>query len=93
MAATERNTVEYPIHVWIGNNVAKRRTQLGLTQVQLAALVPTGQAYLAHLESARVNCTVEVLWRVARALQTDVATLVSPEAEAARRFERQKPSE
>jgi transcriptional regulator with XRE-family HTH domain len=93
MAGSERNTAEFPIHLWIGKNVAKRRGQLGLTQVQLADLVPTSQAYLAHLENARVNATVEVLWKLAKALQTDVATLVSTEIEAAERFEKQKSAE
>lgn len=92
MAGEKRNTDEFPEHLWIGRNVQTRRAQLGLTQHELAKLVKTSQPYLGHLEGARVNATVEVLARIAKALQTDAATLLMTEAEAAVRFGKQTPN-
>lgn len=86
MGATTRNTVEYPIHLWIAENVSNRRKELGMTQQELADKIPTARPYVAHLEAGRVNATVEVLWRVARALQTEPAALIETPEKAALRF-------
>lgn len=90
MGASTRNTDEYPIHLWIAANVAARRTELGLTQKEVAERMTTGQAYFAHLEAGRVNATVEVLWKLAKALDTDPSTLVDTPENAAKRFKTQK---
>lgn len=82
-----------PLRVALGNNVAKRRQQLGITQTALAASMGTSQSYIAHLENARKNPNTEVLSRLATALQTDVASLVSWEDEASVRFGIVKPAQ
>lgn len=90
MGSSTRNTAEYPIHLWIGANLTTRRLELGLTQKEVAERSTTTQAYVAHLEAGRVNATVEVLWKLAKALETDVASLVDTEENAAKRFQAQK---
>ncbi|MDP3615007.1 MAG: helix-turn-helix transcriptional regulator [Rubrivivax sp.] len=86
MGATTRNTVEYPIHLWIAENVTNRRQALGMTQQELADKIPTSRPYVAHLEAGRVNATVEILWRVARALATEPAALIEKPEKANVRF-------
>lgn len=86
MGASTRNTVEFPIHLWIAANVSARRTQLGLTQREVAERIPTSQAYYAHLEAGRVNATVEVLWKLAKALETEPAALIETPDVAVERF-------
>jgi transcriptional regulator with XRE-family HTH domain len=55
----------------------KLREAKGLSQTALAARAKVTQAYLAELESGRkARPTVEVLLRIAKALETDITALL-----------------
>lgn len=54
----------------------RRRQALGWTQQRLADRVPTGRIYIAQIEAAAKEISVEMLGRLATALRVKAATLV-----------------
>jgi transcriptional regulator with XRE-family HTH domain len=61
----------------IGNTIRTRRLQLGLTQVQVASKSQTQQSYLSKIEAGEMaNVGLEILGRIATALNVDLATLL-----------------
>lgn len=63
---------ENPVRVW--------REYRGLTQQQLANAAGISKPYLSQLESGQRKGTVEVMARIARALNVSLDDLVTPEA-------------
>lgn len=68
----------------LGDNVRRRRVELGLSQEALASRIhessETGQwdqGYVSRLESGQVNATVDTLEQLAAALQTTPERLIS----------------
>ena len=57
--------------------IKQRRTELGLSQRELAKRVGVSDAYITQLETReRINPSLDVLRRLAKALQVSVAELV-----------------
>ena len=57
--------------------IKRRRTELGLSQRELAKRVGLSDAYITQLETReRINPSLEVLKRLAKALKVTVAELV-----------------
>jgi transcriptional regulator with XRE-family HTH domain len=61
----------------IANAVRTRRTDLGLSQEELAELAGLHRTYVGAIERAERNITVASLVRLAKALNCDVADLVA----------------
>lgn len=62
----------------LGRNIRELRTARGLTQQQMAKLADVPRATWANLESGEANPTIQVLHRVAVALQIQLEELVAP---------------
>jgi transcriptional regulator with XRE-family HTH domain len=60
----------------IGNSVLSRRTQAGLSQVELAQRVGIDRSFLSGIERGKRNPTIVTLTRLAAALDTSAAELV-----------------
>ncbi len=61
----------------IGKMLRRIREQKGLTQVQLAEKAQVTQPYIAKLETGvRVNPSIELLQRLAKALRVPVTELL-----------------
>jgi transcriptional regulator with XRE-family HTH domain len=57
--------------------IKQRRTELGLSQRELAKRVGVSDAYITQLETReRINPSLDVLRRLAKALKVSVAELV-----------------
>ena len=63
---------------YIAANLVRLRRTRGLTQEQLAESLALPARYLQKLERAEVNLGVEMLVRVARALDVDPRALLRP---------------
>lgn len=63
---------------YIAANLVRLRRARGLTQEQLAEMLVLPARYLQKLERAEVNLGVEMLVRVARALNVDPRALLRP---------------
>lgn len=54
----------------IGKNIARRRRKLGLTQAEVEEMANLGQKYLSQIERAVSIPSIEVIMRLAIALDT-----------------------
>lgn len=61
----------------VGENVRRRREELGLAQDELAHRAEIHVTYLSGVENGRRNITLVVLQRLAAPLQTDERVLVT----------------
>lgn len=61
-----------------GELVRSRRLELGWSQARLAQAAGTGQALISRIEQGRVNPTVEMLTRLADAMQSQLSLSLSP---------------
>jgi transcriptional regulator with XRE-family HTH domain len=68
------------LRVVVGRNVRRLREERGLAQDQLAHEAGIHVTYLSGVENGRRNITLEVLGRLARALQVSEARLVDRNA-------------
>lgn len=59
----------------LGNNIKKKRHQLGWTQQDLAARCGLFRSYLSRIESGTANPTLTVLVRLAAELDEDICAL------------------
>lgn len=64
----------------LGARIAQRRKEVGLTQVQVAEILDLTQQTYAHYEVGRYRIPVSLLHALARALRTDVNTLLGETA-------------
>lgn len=60
----------------LGERIRHRRKARGLSQDDLALLSGMDRSYVGRIERGEVNITVEKLYRIARVLTCDPATLL-----------------
>ncbi|MCM3242729.1 helix-turn-helix domain-containing protein [Cytobacillus oceanisediminis] len=60
----------------VGKNIKKFRKQAGLTQVELANKANISRSYLGDVENERYNVSLEVLGKIAKALNIDMSSLI-----------------
>lgn len=65
----------------VGVNVRQIRTNLNMTQEQLAERSGFSQQYISDLERGRRNPTVVTLFELAQALSSDPVALITPARE------------
>ena len=65
----------YNVTMVVGNNVRRLRRQRMLTQEQLAEVAGISSDYLSRMELGKENPTVDVLARLAKALESDITEL------------------
>ena len=58
--------------------IRSRRSELGLSQAELAARAGTGQAFVSRVESGKTTPTLPVLQRLAAALDCDLILGLAP---------------
>lgn len=76
------NIERFPEYLWLSRNMIARREVLGLSQRELAQRTEgLDQSYISHVESMKLNPTLEALSKVARALDTTIADLVDEPGE------------
>lgn len=61
----------------IGKNIVKLRKKRKLTQEDLCGLAEIDRSYLSEVENGKMNVTVKSLVTIAKALDSDLATLIS----------------
>lgn len=79
----EGDTETYPEYLYLAQNVVLRRAGLGLDQKGLAERMGVDQSWISGIENARVNATLEMLSKLAWALGTTMANLLTPIGQAA----------
>lgn len=67
---------KYPEVQWLAENVRDGRLYLNLSQLELAERASLTQAYVSAVENMKVNATIEVLSKLAAALETTSAALL-----------------
>ena len=60
----------------LGRNVRRLRLERGLSQETLAFDAEIDRTYISQIERGVINPSLLILYRVGRALQTDVVTLL-----------------
>jgi transcriptional regulator with XRE-family HTH domain len=60
----------------LGDRIRKYRQRLGLSQEALALQADINRSYIASLEAGRRNPSLDMLARLAMALQIDLGTLI-----------------
>jgi len=86
--ARRSNQKEAPL---FGQRMAATRQQKGLTQVQLAQRLKTTQKMIDYYERRSPNPTLEVIQKIADALEVAVVELLGEEAKTARTARRSSP--
>ncbi len=62
----------------LGKTIAKRRKELGITQVDLASQAGTSQGYISDLENGKIlNPTIGTLLKIATILNLESSKLLS----------------
>ena len=77
MAATQRNRRKAPEALLFGQALRRLRTERGLSQERLAEAAGVTLNYVGNLERGEQGPSLHVLIKLARALDVDVATLLS----------------
>ena len=72
------STEEAVRNLRLGYQVFLARESAGMTQMQLAAAIGTRQANISRMEMGDYNFTVEMLQRIAKAVQVDLRVELSP---------------
>jgi transcriptional regulator with XRE-family HTH domain len=67
----------------VGKNLRRLRTQRGLSLERLAHTSSVSRAMLGQVELGKSAPTINVLWKIARALNVTFATLIDPGADGA----------
>ena len=60
----------------IGQSIRQKRTQSNITQESLALQCGLDRSYMGRIERGEVNLTVEKLYEIARALETNAKELL-----------------
>ena len=61
----------------IGSRIRSKRAALRIPQEELAFQVDISPTYLSQIESGKRNVSLEVLYRIAKALKLELSELVS----------------
>ena len=59
-----------------GSKLRAKRTDLGITQEQLALMSDIDQSYVGRIERGTVNITLEKAYRLSEILQCDIRELL-----------------
>ena len=62
--------------VKLGKNIRELRTSQGISQRRFALMVGTNQTYLWRIEKGTTNVGIDLLYRIARALDVRVRDLI-----------------
>lgn len=60
----------------LGSNIRATREKRGISQRQFALMAGTSRSYLWKIESGKADIGIDVLCRIARALDTSVKDLI-----------------
>lgn len=60
----------------LGSNIRAAREKLGISQRQFALMTSTSRSYLWKIESGKADVGIDVLCRIAHALNTNVCDLI-----------------
>lgn len=63
-----------------GQHIKELRLQAGLSQQELAAVIKCHHTYLSHIENGRKPVSMEMVWDLANALDTDYNALLDMSA-------------
>ena len=61
----------------IGARIQKRRTEMKMTQAELAELIDTNQKHLSRIEGGYHRCTLDIIVAIAKALDVSVDYLIA----------------
>jgi len=64
----------------LGNDIVKRRDDLGLSQMQFVCASGIHQSTVSNIENGDTNCTLELLMQYARAYRTTVVAILRHKA-------------
>ncbi len=64
------------VNLLVGQNVRKYRKEKGLTQEKLALEAGITSEYVSRIENGKENPTVELLFKISRVLEIELAELV-----------------
>lgn len=70
MAKIEQQTIEK-----LGKRIKKLRTDLGLTQEELAQKIESSRLYINHIEQGRKSPSLEILEKISKALKVQIKDL------------------
>jgi len=76
MPSSSRGRGATPLQHELGNRVRERRHELGLTQAGLAFRAEVHYSYVGSLETGAGNPSVDLVARLAKALEVDLGSLV-----------------
>lgn len=76
MASRSRGTGPTPLQRELGDRIWARRDELKLTQAKLAELAKLHYSYIGSLETGARNPSIDLLARLARALDIDLGELL-----------------
>ena len=77
MASRSRGSGPTPLQRELGNRVRARRHDLGLTQAGLAFRAEVHYSYVGSLETGARNPSIDLISRLAKALEIDLGTLLA----------------
>src|SRR5688572_27668106 len=69
---------ELDLRAIVGANLRRLRVQRGLSLERLARASGVSRAMLGQIELGQSTPTITVLWKIARALDLSIASLVAP---------------
>lgn len=61
----------------IGNNIRQTRKDKQISQIDLAVMVGIDRAYLSEIENGHANLSINILYAIADALNTDITQFFS----------------
>ena len=61
----------------IGARIQKRRTEMKMTQAELAELIDTNQKHLSRIEGGYHRCTLDLMVAIAKALDVSIDYLIA----------------
>ena len=65
------------IHIEIGNSIRQLRIKKGLSQEKLAELSDLNTSYIGQIERGEKNPSVDIVYSIAKALDTELSDLFS----------------
>lgn len=74
----EADNVKLPIAELFGRRLKQRRLHLGITQGQLAEQTGSTAAYVSQVERGNANPTLDVMVKLAEAVELDVWNMLQP---------------
>lgn len=76
MASSSRGRGQTPLQRELGGRIKQRRHELGLTQAALAFRSDVHYSYIGSLETGSRNPSVDLVARLAKALEMDLGRLL-----------------